>query len=290
MTSKKLLGACAALVLFAAANVRGATFFTDNFNYANGDLTVVDGTGANVSGGAWTPFSGTGFPAESITVVNGQAELLVSGSEDATRSIPNAGTDFMTAGETWYYGALVTVNDQRATPATTAIVKEYFMLMKDTTTTNFRSRLYVDNPSTGTGGAGFRFAIGPSSGAGNAVDWGTDLAFGTQYLVMASYEFDTGFVKMWVNPISQASTSVTATASPSFGTPLSELSLRQAFSNGGVAGGPSVPNTQMLIDRAAIGDSFFDVFTSLTIPEPTSMATALAGVAGLALRRRRRAG
>jgi hypothetical protein len=161
MSLNKLLGALSAIVLLVGGQTRAATFFTDDFNYANGDLTVVDGTGDNVSGGLWSPFSGTGFPDESITVFTGLAELLISGSEDASRQIPNPGTDFMTAGETWYYGATVTVNDQRATPATTAIVKEYFLLMKDNTGAGLRSRLYVDNPSTGTGGAGFRFAIGP---------------------------------------------------------------------------------------------------------------------------------
>src|SRR5262245_53883879 len=259
----RLIFAAGALSLSLSLGLFGgpanaALFYADHFSYPHRephDLGLdpgVDGPGANVSGDVWQAFSGQTFPAESITVVNGKAELLISGSEDATRPIPNEGTDSMTAGETWYYGARVTVNDQRATPATTAIVKEYFLLMKDTTTTNFRSRLYVDNPSTGTGGAGYRFAIGPSSGAGNAVDWGTDLAFGTTYLVMASYEYDTGAVKMWVNPLSQASTNVSAAGGAVFGTPLSELSLRQAFNNGGVPNGPSVPNTQILIDRAAI--------------------------------------
>ena len=289
MSAKQLLGACTALVLVAGVNVRGATFFSDGFNYANGDLTVVGGAGNNVSGGLWVPFSGTGFPAESITVTNSQAELLVSGSEDASRSVPNPGTEFQTAGETWYYGALVTVTDQRATPATTALVKEYFMLVKDTSAAALRSRLYVEDPSTGTGGAGFRFAIGASSGAGNAVDWGTNLTFGTQYAVIASYEFDTGFAKLWVNPVNSGSTSVTATAAPNAGTFVSELGLRQAFSNGGVAGGPSVPNHQVLIDRVSFADSFNDALAGL-VPEPASGTLALAGVAGLALVRRRRAG
>lgn len=285
--SSKNLYCCAALVLLTVARVNGATFFADQFNYANGDLTVVDGTGNNVSGGAWVPYSGTGFVAESITVVNGQAELLISGSEDASRAIPNAGTEFMTAGETWYYGALVTVNDQRATPGSTAIVNEYFMNVKDTTVANLRARLYVNNPSTGTGGAGFRFGIGSSSGAGNAVNWGTDLAFGTEYTVVVSYEFNTGFAKLWVNPVNSSSTSVTATASPGATTPISELALRQAFSNGGVPMGPSVPNTQQLIDAVSFADSFNEALASL-VPEPTGASLGLMGLAGLTLRRRTR--
>jgi MYXO-CTERM domain-containing protein len=92
---------------------------------------------------------------------------------------------------------------------------------------------------------------------------------------------------MWVNPVSEASTSVTASGGAVMGTFLSQLSLRQAFNNGGVSGGPGVPNTQILIDAAAIGDSFADVFGSL-VPEPTSGTLGLASVALLAVRRRRR--
>jgi hypothetical protein len=181
----------------------------------------------------------------------------------------------------------VTVNDQRATPATTALVKEYFMLVKDTSPSALRSRLYVDNPSTGTGGAGFRFAIGASSGAGNAVNWATDLAFGTQYAVIASYEHDTGFAKLWVNPVNSGSTSVTATTAPNAGTFISELGLRQAFFNGGVGGGPSVPNHQVLVGRVSFADSFDEALAGL-IPEPTTGALALASIVGLAVAGRRR--
>jgi hypothetical protein len=289
MSSRKLFGACAALVLFSGAPVRGELFFADAFNYANGDLTVVGGSGNNVSGGLWVPFSGTGFPAESITVTNGQAELLISGSEDASRSIANPGTDFQGPGETWYYGALVTVNDQRATPLTTPVRNEYFMLVKDTSTSALRSRLYVADPSTGTGGAGFRFGIGASSGAGNSVNWATDLAFGTQYAVIASYEHNTGFASLWVNPVNSGSTNITATASPNFGTFISQLGIRQAFYDGGVTGGPSTPNHQVLVDRVSFADNFAEALAAL-VPEPTSGALSLAGLAGLAQRRRRRAG
>jgi hypothetical protein len=288
MTLKRILASAALLALVAGSQTHAAVLIADQFNYANGDLTVTDGTGANVSGGNWTPFSGQSFTAESITVVNNQAELLISGSEDASRSIPNAGADFMTAGETWYYGALVTVNDQRANPATTAIVNEYFMNLKDTSVSALRSRLYVNNPSTGTGGAGFRFGIGASSGAGNAVNWGTDLAFGTQYAVIASYEFDTGFAKLWVNPVTSGSANVTATAAPNAGTFISQLALRQAFSNGGVSGGPSVPNTQILVDAVSLAESFDEALAALAVPEPTSAALSLVGLMGLSLGRRTR--
>lgn len=288
MIRNVVLGLCAVGALLTASSARAERFINEPFNYVNGDLTSVDGTGDNVSGGVWTGFSGTNFPDESLTVVNGQVEALISGSEDAARSIPNPLTDFMTAGETWYYGARVTVNDQRATPSTTAIINEYFMMMKDTGTTNFRSRLYVNNPSTGTGGAGYRFGIGPSSGAANAVNWGSDLAFGQSYIVIASYEFDTGFVKLWVDPVDINSTSVTATASPGAGTLITDLAIRQAFNNGGVAGGPGVLNTQILIEGVSFADNFGEALSATAIPEPSSAALGLASLLGFTAARRRR--
>ena len=274
---------CAALAMCSAASLEAATFFTDKFNYANGDLTLFDGSGDNVSAGAWTIHSPTGptFNPPSIEVANGQAVLLTPGSEDANRAISDPVNDAQGAGETWYYAALVTVNDQRATPATTGIINEYFMHFKDTAS-NFRSRLYVKDPSTGVGGAGFRFSMGASSGAANAVDWGTDLAFGVQYLVVGSYAFDTGAASLWVNPASSASTSITATASPGPGTFTSALALRQAFVNG--AG----PNTQILVNAVAMGDTFDSVVASVTIPEPATLSLAALGMLSLVGLGRRR--
>jgi hypothetical protein len=262
-------------------------FFADQFNYANGDLTTRDDgvepaspvVGDNVSGGLWKMHSGEGTSGE-IDVVGGQAQLLFPGFEDANREIPNAGTEFMTAGETWYYAAKVTVNDQRATPDVTAILASYFLHFKDTGN-NFRSRLFVDAPSTGLGGAGYRLAIGPSSGDGNRVPWTADLAFGQEYTIVASYVYDTGAVSLWVNPSDPSSASVTATGGAGPMAFLSALALRQVSSAGATA------NTQILVDAVAMGDTFASALAGL-VPEPASGALGLTGLLGLAAARRRR--
>jgi hypothetical protein len=268
---------CATLALGVAATGDAALFFADRFDYADGDLTVVAGSGDNVSGGRWVPFSGTGNPP-SIEVVNDQARLLMPGSEDAERSVPNAGTEFQTAGETWYASALVTVNDQRPSLAT-PITKEYFLLMKDTSTGNLRSRLYVDNPTV-AGTAGYRFAIGASSGAGNAVNFPTDLTFGEQHKVVISYEHNTGFAQLWVDPVNQLSPSVIGVLGASPTTFISALGLRQAFFAAGVA------NTEILVDGVRFGDTFADV---VRIPEPATVSLAVMSIAGMVVARRRRA-
>lgn len=282
-----VLGFCALALCAAAGPARAALFFADQFNYPNGDLTTRDdGAGApspvvgdNVSGGLWKMHSGEGTGGE-IDVVDGQAQLLFPGFEDANREIPNAGTDFMSAGETWYYAAKFTINDQRATPDATAILASYFLHFKDTGN-NFRSRLFIDAPSTGLGGAGYRLAIGPSSGDDFRVPWAADLAFGQEYTVVASYVFDTGAVSLWVNPSDPSSPSISASGGASPGTFLTSLALRQVSATGATA------NTQILVDAVAMGDTFADVLAGL-VPEPSSSALGLAGLLGLVAARRRR--
>jgi MYXO-CTERM domain-containing protein len=281
------MGFCALALCAAAGPARAALFFSDQFSYANGDLTTRDdgvdpappAPGENVSGGLWKMHSGEGTGGE-IDVIGGQAQLLFPGFEDANREIPSAGSEFMTAGETWYYAAKVTVNDQRATPDVTAILASYFMHFKDPGTSNFRSRLFVDAPSTGLGGAGYRLAIGPSSGDGNRVPWTADLAFGQQYTIVASYVYDTGAVSLWVNPSDPSSASVTATGGAGPLAQITSLALRQVSSAGATA------NTQILVDAVAMGDTFASALTGL-VPEPSGGVLGLAGLLGLAATRRR---
>jgi hypothetical protein len=274
----------AMLALAAGATADAALFFADEFNYPNGDLTdIFQGPGMtlpgdNVSGGVWNDHSGTGFP-ETIKVLNGQAQLIIPGSEDANRSIadPILGAQ---AGGTWYYAALVTVNDLRTASPAPSIINDYFIHFKDSGN-NFRGRVYAGNPSTGASGSGFRFGLS-STGGGQTDVWGTDLAFGTPYKIVASYNFDTGASSLWVNPASEASTSITSALPDAVGpgTFISALGLRQAFVSG------AAPNTEFLIDAVALGDDFGDVLSA--IPEPATAGLAIVGVMGLALVRRRR--
>jgi hypothetical protein len=279
-----VLSGCALIALAFNSSVEGALFFADGFDYANGQLTTFDGTtafaGNNVSGGNWVTYSPvppSAINPGSITVANGKAILNEPSTEDAERSVPNAATEFQTPGETWYYSALVTVLDERPSLAT-AITKEYFMLVKDTSQAALRARLYVDNPTV-AGTAGYRLAIGASSGAANAVNFPTDLAFGTEYKVVVSYAHDTGFSQLWVNPTSTLSPSVTGVLGASPGTFVSALGLRQAFFGGGAA------NTEIHIDGVRFGDTFADV---ASIPEPATVALSALGLVGIALASRRR--
>ena len=273
-----VLFTCATLALALGSRVDAAIFFGDQFNYPNGELTINDGTGDDVSGGVWVPHSGQTFN-DNIDVVNGQADLRNSGSEDAKRVVP--GGAFMDAGDKWHFAALVTVNDLRSDPSTQNINNDYFMHFMDNGF-GFRTRVFLDNPSTGLGGAGFRFGLSATSGSQTQV-WGSDLSFGTQYTIVGSYDFDSGASELWVNPVDETSTKLVESTTVGPGTFVDALSLRQDFITGGV------PNNQVLIDAVGVGDGFADAIAGLTIPEPTSLALGVAGIfATLGVRRRRR--
>ncbi|MEM8946821.1 MAG: PEP-CTERM sorting domain-containing protein [Planctomycetota bacterium] len=268
-----LFSAAMAFVAAVATSAQATTFFVDQFNYADGELTVYDGSGADVSGGLWSPHSGTGFPVP-IFVDSGQA-VVESGnpaSEDANRS---AGTT-IALGETWYYGALVTVVDERADTAT-SLNNDYFMHFRGSTG-GFIGRAYVDDPNVADP-TKFTFGLSATSG-GQVAKWTTDLDFGTQYKIMVSYAVDTGETNLWVDPVDISSTSINDTSASAMLAAIDTLALRQDFSTGG-------GDYQVLVDAVAIGDSFADVMTDVMIPEPASAVLALLGLAAVVGSRRR---
>ena len=256
-----------------AASAQATTFFVDQFNYADGELTVYDGTGADVSGGLWAPHSGTGFPVP-IFVDNGQA-VVESGnpaSEDANRGVGSV----IALGETWYYGALVTVVDERADTAT-PLNNDYFMHFR-ASGGGFVGRAYVDDPNVADPNK-FTFGLSATSG-GQVAKWATDLDFGTQYKIMVSYAVDTGETNLWVDPVDVGSTSINDTVMSAQFTAVDQLALRQDFSTGG-------GDYQVLVDAVAIGNEFGDVMRDVMIPEPSTAALALLGFAAAVSSRRR---
>lgn len=268
----------ATAVAMLATPARATLFFYDGFNYADGDLTVFDGTGDNVSGGLWVPHSGTGNPIP-VGVSGGQA-VVVQGnpaSEDVNR---NAG-QVIALGETWYFGALVTIEDTRNGNGLALDQASYFIHLKDNTAGGLRSRIYVNDPSSGVGGQGFRFGLSASSGP-IAANWATDSNFDQKYLIIGSYAVDTGETKLWVDPTSIASPSISHTDATAAFTAIEALALRQDFVSAG--------NTfTAYVDSVALGSTFDEVLGALSaVPEPSTTLLALLGLAGLAGRGHRR--
>lgn len=259
-------------LLIAATTPAFATlFWQDGFDYADGELTVNDGTGDNVSGGLWTPHSGATFN-ENLTVSSGMLLVNASGSEDANRL---TGTPAMGAGEKYYFGARIAVTDTRVDPNTELINNDYFMHLKDDSV-GFRARVYLDDPDFPDPNK-FTFGLASTSG-GQTVKWGANLDFGTEYIVIGSYDYDTGASQLWVNPINEASTFILESSIVASNTAINALAFRQDFLSTG-------PNNQVAVNVAAIGTDFNAVLNA--VPEPSTLGLLGLGALGvLALRRR----
>jgi hypothetical protein len=271
--------ACA-LSVALAGSARAETFFSDSFPYADGELTINDGTGDNVSGGRWQPHSGETFD-DNLSVVGGQVEVLNSGSEDANRLANRT----MGAGETWYYAAQFTVNDTRADPNTEAINNDYFLHFKDDTTSGFVGRLWLVNPNTPSTTT-YTLQVSSTSGNQGTAQWASDLNFGQQYVAVVSYSINTGSANLWIDPVDMSSTSINHTAGAGALIQVESLALRQDFIS------PGVPNNQVLVNAVAMGDDFDTVLENATngsnIPEPGSLALVLIGVTAWTASRRPR--
>ncbi|HMO87147.1 MAG TPA: dockerin type I domain-containing protein [Lacipirellulaceae bacterium] len=252
-----------------AAATRATVFFTDAFNYADGQLTDLEidfVPGANVSGGLWVTHSGTANPL----IVQDQ-KLIVDtgfGVEDVNRTF---GGPTLTPGDTWYYAAKFTV---QAGSDPTIQTNQYFLHFKDPGTFNFRGRLFLtapNDPLSGTFTLGLASSSTASSSANPTVKWATDLAYDTEYTVVVSYTAASsnpisgmdGFSSLWVNPVNQASASITDTTPNSNvvsdltpGSQMMSLAIRQR--------GGSATQPEVLLDEGSAGTTFDDVLAAVS--------------------------
>jgi hypothetical protein len=136
----------------------------------------------------------------------------------------------------------------------------YFAHFKDTGTSLFRARTFVNAP---TAGGNYTLALS-NDGAGAApVVWGSDLTFGVDYTVVISYDATTGGAELWVNPATEASTKISQGDGDGIGTPISMFALRQAA--------PATGAVNQVIDNLGVGTTFAAACTS--DPTPTRGST-----------------
>lgn len=282
----RFLAILCTLMLIGAEAARADVFFTEGFDYSDGNLT-------SVSGGLWSAHSGAGNAP--VQVSEGLAVVAEPGSEDVNRF---SGGPTLSPGNTWYYGLQFTVIDNRPTPGEGEVGELYFAHFKDAGTANFRGRLYM---TPGSDEAHFSLGI-ESSTQDLSTHWGSDLSFDTPYTVVVSYTatehdprtdipvnpvfpFDgsglmtnpdpqpyanmDGWATLWVNPASSASTSVTDMPElPSeddhdvgndLRSGVDSLAVRQSSSFGLPAGfGVSIN-----FDTVALGDEFDGVLAAV---------------------------
>lgn len=177
----------------------------EDFDYNTGQLTAVN-TGANVSGGKWSNFSGTTLPlqvtAGSLSYTGypanaGNKVSLVAGSaEDAATSFTA-----VTTGKV-YISFLVNVTATTSLALNTSATGDYFAgVLPTANNTTLSSRVSIRNgTSTGTYNLGLR-ATGTNTAATFAA---TDYPINETRLVVIAYEIVAGttndVMSMWINP------------------------------------------------------------------------------------------
>ena len=235
---KKLAGVLAVLSIAGAA---GATVLVDeDFTYANGTLT-------NVAAGTWAAHSGT-----TGADVSGNA-LSLNGSNSMDVNTSLGGTY---SSGTVYYKFELTMSAQPSATGT------YLAHLKDSAS-NFRDRVYARSS-----GAGYVLGIGAWTEA--ATFWATVMDLSTPYTVVVRSNLDTDTATLWIDPLTESSTSISSTAATS--STATQFAFRQASGIG-----------TMTIDDLAVATTFNEV-----VPEPASAGLLLAAGLGFAFRRLRK--
>ena len=225
-----------------------AQLVTENFDYSLGQLTS-GGGGADVSGGAWVSFSGTGafipvisgnltYSGYSASGIGNMIQLVA-----ATTSAEDARTDFLgQSGDGTKVYASFLVNIQSA-PASGS--SSYFASLYSTAN-GYKGRVFAQ-----TLGSGIEFGL---EGSGSApVFTGVELALNQTHLIVVCYEFLAGAdsVKLWVNPTISSiepTPDLTYEVATDF-TTCDAFALRQASSSG-VAQNPDAEIDGLLVSNA----------------------------------------
>ncbi|MBP7746933.1 MAG: RHS repeat protein [Phycisphaerae bacterium] len=196
------------------------TLLAEPFDYPDGNL---------VGNGTWTAHSASGlYP---VQVLGGSARLAQgAGSREDVNALLSA---TLGAGQKFYAAFDLTNTGGNG--------NVYFAHFKDAGTSNFASRVFITSNSLGD------YTVGLSGTSGTiGATWPAGLTFGMTYRIVTSYEYDTGNVELWVDPISEASPRITHTGSVHYA--LSAYALRQAT--------PSAGTSNQTIDDLCVADSF----------------------------------
>jgi len=247
---KKVTIAVLALAALALA-VPGfaATLMSESFSYPDGDLTAV-------SGGNWANHSGT----TDIQVISGKAEVSTARSGDDNRVFGAQGP-----AATTYACFEATVTSFTAPSAGSG---ETYIAHFKNASTGFRCRVFV---APAAGGGAFRFGVTVSSTnidpavANFGTYWATDGALNVPYRIAMKYDDAAGVATIWVDPVSEASTSVsssTSSSNPIAGADIQAFALRQSNEDSS--------NFTVLVDDIVVGTTFDDVCPN---PTPTTQTS-----------------
>ncbi len=250
--AKSILTAIAGLLLITGP-ATAAVLVNETFNHPDGNLVGLTPTPG--PGGTWAAHSGAGTGPIQVSGGAAVVRQATGASEDVNTAL---GTP-LGAGGKLYAGFDLTVE------ATGAPTNVYFAMFMEGTSL-FDGRIWITAPTAN----GYRLAISNDNSItdNDGEVFTNDLAFGTRYRIIHSYDYDGKSATLWVNPVNESSPSVTAT-DPGFSDEVSAYAFRQA-------GG----NSTQTIDNLIVATSF-----SEAVPEPATLA--LLGLGCLVIRRRR---
>jgi hypothetical protein len=264
------------LILLGAipASLTADVLLNEPFNYADGRL-------ADLSSGTWVNHSGT----TPLDVMGGSAFInqadTTGGREDVNRALSVSfdpatdNTSRLYAGFTVNFSSLPANNG-------TASAGSYFAHFKSSAASEFYARIGANQEGAASGS--FRLALGNEAWSSSAsIEYPQDLALGVSYNVVVRLDLATDQATLWVNPVDESSTSITATDAISYaaGGSIAAFALRQGTT--GTAPNDGAPGA-LALDNLVVATTFNE---AQVIPEPSTWAMLMLGglAFGWALRR-----
>ena len=260
-------------ILFTSANAQRIA--TEDFNYTAGQLTTLN-TGANVSGGNWVGFSGTGKPLQVVagnltytgysTSPSGTSGRLVADTSKGSAEDAYYTFDSVKAG-TVYFSFLSKITSTDLIIPHDSSSADYFAgLLPGSSTSSYFSRIYIRQGATPNT---VNYGIAAAAYTSTPISWvSTDFPINATNLVVFSYQFTSGanndVAKLWVNPAlsntepsAQASSVYAAGTEP---TNAKRFVIRQNYTSGLKAGTPKHE-----FDALKVSTSWADALLPLTL-------------------------
>jgi len=211
-----------------------AVLMHEGFHYSNGPL---------VPNGGWSAISSAG--SKTVQVAAGKVVLQQSAGvgEDVSRAFPS-----QSAGASVFAAFFLTVP-----PGAIGTGTEYFAHFRQAVANNFRTRVAVGPGPASPGDYGLYLQHG---GTSPSFSWPVRLRFNVTYLIVTQYDGAANLSRLWVNPVSSASPSISVSdVTPPV--PLDSYGFRQAS--------PVGATFVEWIDELRVATTFADVYPVLDV-------------------------